>query len=600
MQAVILAAGMGRRLGKYTGDNTKCMVEVNGVKLIDRALSSLEKVGVSRIVLVVGYKGDNVRGYIGDSYHGIPVIYVENPIYDKTNNIYSLSLAREALVREDTLLLESDLIFDDSVISRLVNEDYPNVVLVDKFESWMNGTVVTMDAQGRITDFVDKDDFDFSKADSYYKTVNIYKFSKDFLIRYYLPFLDAYCISQGRNEYYEQVLKVIVNLRDAPLKAVALGGENWYEIDDIQDLDIAEGMFADSDEEHYMAYICRFGGYWRYPKMLDYCYLVNPYFPSKRLLDEMRASFDKLVREYPSGMKVNALLAEKNFGIPSDYLVVGNGAAELIKSFVENYCGVLGNILPTFEEYPNRLPSEKLIQFVPDAVDYHYTADDVMRFYEDKPIDSLLVINPDNPSGNFIPHQDMLALLRWSAGRGIRLVVDESFLDFSDENISLITEDTLKAFPNLFVIKSISKSYGVPGLRLGLLASGDRAVIAQMKKDVAIWNVNSFGEFFLQIFDRYRSDFNASCRRLREDRAVFVDALKRIPWLSVFPSQANFVLCEVKGMKSREVAMKLLKKNILVKDCNGKAAMKGRNLMRLAVRSRQDNERLINELTSLQ
>ncbi len=115
MQAIILAAGMGKRLGEYTQDNTKCMLVVNGVRLIDRTLESLYSVGVSRVVLVVGYKGQNVKDYVGYEYKGIPIEYVENPIYDKTNNIYSLFLAKEYLMSEDTLLLESDSIFDSSV-----------------------------------------------------------------------------------------------------------------------------------------------------------------------------------------------------------------------------------------------------------------------------------------------------------------------------------------------------------------------------------------------------------------------------------------------------------------------------------------------------
>ena len=93
MQAIILAAGMGKRLGEYTHDNTKCMLEVNGVRLIDRALAALKEVEVTKVVLVVGYKGQNVKDYVGNEYQGIPIEFVENPIFDKTINIYSLYLA---------------------------------------------------------------------------------------------------------------------------------------------------------------------------------------------------------------------------------------------------------------------------------------------------------------------------------------------------------------------------------------------------------------------------------------------------------------------------------------------------------------------------
>ena len=159
MQAIILAAGMGKRLGEYTHDNTKCMLEVNGVKLIDRALACLHEIAVSRVVLVVGYKGQNVKDYVGNYYQGTPIVYVDNPIFDKTNNIYSLYLAKDYLLEEDTILLESDLIYEPSVVKKLIEDDFPNIALVDKYESWMDGTVVTLDGENRITRFIDKNGF---------------------------------------------------------------------------------------------------------------------------------------------------------------------------------------------------------------------------------------------------------------------------------------------------------------------------------------------------------------------------------------------------------------------------------------------------------
>ena len=251
MQAIILAAGMGRRLGTFTSDNTKCMLEVNGKRLIHRTLDALVDIGVSRAVLVVGYKAENLMAVVGDNYKGLDILYVENSIYDKTNNIYSLFLAKEYLVADDTLLLESDLIYEDSVLRRIVAEPYPNLALVDKYESWMDGTVVTLDDERRIKSFISKDKFCYTDIESYYKTVNIYKFSRDFSQTHYVPFLEAYCHALGRNEYYEQVLKVITLLDDSPLRALPLDGEKWYEIDDVQDLDIASSIFASSDEERY-------------------------------------------------------------------------------------------------------------------------------------------------------------------------------------------------------------------------------------------------------------------------------------------------------------------------------------------------------------
>lgn len=603
MQAIILAAGMGRRLGELTGDNTKCMLKVNGVRLIDRALDCLSKIGLSRIILVVGYKGENVKEYIGNSYKGVDIVYVDNPIYDKTNNIYSLYLAKDWLLKEDTLLLESDLIYEPAVVERIVSNPYPNLALVDKYESWMDGTVVTLNKESKIVNFLSKKQFKYSDIDQYYKTVNIYKFSQEFSTSYYVPFLKAYCAALGRNEYYEQVLKVITLLEDAPLKALPLSGEKWYEIDDIQDLDIASGMFVEDDTERWSAIARRYGGYWRYPHMLDFCYLVNPYFPPQNMIDEMKASFEVLMREYPSGMGVNSLLAAKNFSIKQDYVVVGNGAAELIKALMEHHVNRIGVIYPTFEEYPNRLHKDQIVSYIPSNPDLHYTAKDIQLFFIDKSIDTLLLINPDNPSGNYIPYAELLELIAWTKEQHIQFVVDESFVDFVDVDgeFSLLHNDLLASNPHLSVVKSISKSYGVPGFRLGILASGNKELIAHLKKDVAIWNINSFGEFYMQIYEKYHKEYLAACEAFRAERKLFYEELQTIPYLRVIPSQANYFLCEVTDrFTSRELAIRLLNgHNILIKDCSGKAAFKGRNYIRLAVRDRKDNRKLVETLKEL-
>lgn len=387
----------------------------------------------------------------------VPIEYVDNPIYASTNNIYSLYLAKDYLLEQDTLLFESDLIFEDGVIDRIVQNPYPSLALVDKFESWMDGTVVTLDEEYNIKRFISGSKFSYEETEHYYKTVNIYKFSRDFSRTHYVPFLAAYSKALGNNEYYEQVLRVIALLDKPEIKALRLNGEAWYEIDDVQDLDIAESMFC-KPEEKLRKMEGRYGGYWRYPRILDFCYLVNPYFPNSRLMSELKANFDKLVRDYPSGMKVNSLLAGKYFGIKQDYVCVGNGAAELIKGLMESLEGKLGVILLTFEEYPNRLPKDRLVCYETAEQDFSYTADQLMEYFAEKDISTLLVVNPDNPSGNFISKADVLRLCVWSRNKGIRLIIDESFVDFSEGTPSntLLSNEILESYPHLIVVKSIS------------------------------------------------------------------------------------------------------------------------------------------------
>ena len=594
MQAIILAAGMGRRLKELTQNNTKCMVKVNGVSLIDRMLHQIQKQNVDRIVIVVGYEREKLKEYIATLGITTPITYIDNPIYDKTNNIYSLSLASDYLCEDDTLLFESDLIFEDSVLDSLVRDPRPTLALVDKYESWMDGTCVKLNEDDNIEAFVPGKKFKFDEIKDYYKTVNIYKFSKDFSNTHYVPFLDAYQKALGENEYYEQVLRVITMLDDPVIKAKRLTGQKWYEIDDIQDLDIATSIFTPDEDEKVALLQGRYGGYWRYPKLLDFCYLVNPYFPPQKLVDEIKANFDTLLRDYPSGMRVNSLLAAKNFGVHQENILVGNGAAELIKSLMERISGKTGFVRPTFDEYPHRYDRAESVDFTPDNRDYSYTADDLMDYFGNKGIQNLVVVNPDNPSGNYIPKKVLLRLIDWCVKKKINLILDESFADFSDEeNNTLIDQEILDKYKNLYVMKSISKSYGVPGLRLGVLASGDTDTIAFMKKDVAIWNINSFAEFYMQIEEKYKKDYAAALVKFRAERARFQDELAKVPGVRVIPSQANFVMVELeKKISPKELLKKLLTKHsLLIKELTTKT--NGRNYLRLAVRDKEDDDRLV-------
>ena len=603
MQAIILAAGMGKRLGELTKNNTKCMVEVNGVKLIDRVLTYLSHLDLKRIVIVIGYQAQNLVQYIENQYKNLNIEFVENPIYDKTNNIYSLALAKNKFKEDDTLLLESDLIFEESMLRKLVDNQQPDIALVAKYEKWMDGTMVTIDNDCNILNFIGKKDFKQDDVDNYYKTVNIYKFSKNYINNQYLPLLEAYCQMKGNNEYYEEVLRVLTMIDKSSLKALPIGDEKWYEIDDIQDLDIAETIFAEGDLK-LKKYMKRYGGYWRFPNMLDFCYLVNPYFPTPKMKDELRANFDTLLQEYPSGMFVNSLLAGKYFNIKQEYVCVGNGAAELIKSAMENFKdNKIGVVYPTFEEYPNRLPAENVVRYIPQNADFTYTSDDLKAFFADKNIDLLLLVNPDNPSGNYIPKNDVLNLLIWAAEHNVKVIVDESFVDFTDnhKDNTLLHNDLLEANKNLMVMKSISKSYGVPGLRLGVFSTSDKEIIAKMKKDLAIWNINSFAEYYMQIFAKYEKDYQEACDKFIEERTLFFNELQQIPFLRVIKSQANYFLCEVKNKyTSTDLARILLEKaEILIKDCSTKSAFGGKNYIRIAIRDRKDNSRLVETLKTL-
>jgi histidinol-phosphate/aromatic aminotransferase/cobyric acid decarboxylase-like protein len=345
----------------------------------------------------------------------------------------------------------------------------------------------------------------------------------------------------------------------------------------------------------------RFGGYWRFPNLLDFCYLVNPYFPKKNMIKEIMHNFNPLLRDYPSGLATQNLLASRMFGIREDSILTGNGAAELINALM----GVLsdqkvGFILPSFNEYAERHESTKSVLFQVEDENFAYGKEQIIRWSDS--VDTLVLINPDNPSGNFIPLNDLYEILDSFKERNKRLMLDESFVDFSTggpEN-SIISNENLEKYSNLVVIKSISKSYGVPGIRLGIMATSDKELLEKVKKRISIWNINSFGEFFMQIYSKYENSYIKSCRKIADERDRFFTKLETIPWLTPHSSQANYFLCDVEGFNTTRLVDFILKEHsIFLKDLRGKKGFEQKNCIRIAVRSKEDNKRLIRAFRSL-
>ena len=597
MQALILAAGKGSRLGKYTKENTKCMLLINNKPLILYTLENLNNQGIKKLIMVVGYKKENLMNFLGNQYKNIKIEYIINDMYDTTNNIYSLYLAKDKLIQDDTILIESDLIFEEKILKKILNNPYANLVAVAKYQIWMDGTSVTLDENDNIIGFHSKHDFDFSNVENYYKTINIYKFSKKFSKNVYIPFLEAYLKAVGVDEYYETVIKVIASIDGIGLKAIRLNEEKWYEIDHAEDKANAEILFATDPETKFKLIKNRYGGYWRFPRLKDFCYLVNPYFPTKKMIDEMKAYHYNLLSQYPSGIKTQQLLAGKMFEIEPENIIVANGASEIIKNLSNVLDGTFGLVFPTFDEYPNSIGDDKIIKYFPKNKDFKYGKSDLLNLA--KKCDNLLLINPDNPSGNFISKEDLLDLANQLLKMKKYFILDESFVDFSkgNEKNSLINQKILNKYPNLIIIKSISKSYGIPGIRLGIAASSNKDIIKKIKTNLSIWNINSYAEFFLQIYTKYKKNYIKACEKIADERDRFYKRLCEISYLRPIYSQANYFLVEVIDKYSaKDLAIILLDKyDIYIKDLSNKIGL-DREFIRIAVKNYEDNEFLIEKL----
>ncbi len=506
MQAIILAAGMGRRLGTITEDKPKAMVEVNGKTLIERMFESLRLAGIRRVVIVTGHRASTLKDFATKKAHGLEIVFVDNPRFESTNNIYSLWLARHYLESDETLLLESDIIFEREIIADLAANPNPNLAVVAKFEPWMDGTVTILDPADNVIDILPKSLFRWTDAAAYYKTVNIYKFSPEFSKRFYVPFLEAYIASFGDSKYYEQALTVITFLSKTELKAFRLNGRKWYEIDDANDLAVAETLFAEG-EQSLVRYQKLYGGYWRFPRLRDFCYLVNPYFPPERMIDELKGNLAVLLSSYPSGSESQSRLAARLFNCDPSQIVVGNGASELIRAAMSTRTWLVGVVVPTFGEYLSvEACGSKLRVLNASPPDFHYGIEELEQLA--KGLDLVVLVNPDNPSGHFVGQWGLSQIIERLGAADTRVLLDESFLDFADQHdaASMLQAGILRRYPSLIVIKSISKSFGVPGLRLGVLASGDEDFVAQIKQYLPVWNVNSFGEYFMQIFSKYQDN----------------------------------------------------------------------------------------------
>lgn len=604
MRALMLAAGMGKRLGKYTSGNTKCMLKIGDKTLVERTCEALYNAGIKDFTIVVGYKGDNLKSFLINSNNEIikkmNINFIDNDIYDKTNNIYSLYLAKDELIKDDTILLESDLIYDYDLIKRIVESKEKNVVSVAKYEQWMDGTVIKIgNKDNTITEFIEKKDFKFNEIDEYYKTVNIYKFSKDFINKEFVPFLEAYIKAYGENEYYELVLKIIAHLSRSQLKALDVSDLKWYEIDDAQDYEITNCLFLNGKEK-LKYFQKRYGGYWRFNNLLDYCYLVNPYYPPQKMIDQINYFSKELITQYPSGQSIQCINAGRLLGdIEESFLCVGNGAAELINTLGRI---LKGNILVTktvFNEYVRCFNDCNVNVLDMEKDNFQFNVDIIKKEIDNN--DIICIVNPDNPTGSFIKYDDIISIIEKCKENNKIIIFDESFIDFADKDkrYTLINNNILSKYNNLIVIKSISKSYGIPGFRLGVLATSNEIIMDKVKQYISIWNINSYAEYYLQIANLYKKDYIEACNKIEIERKRFINELRKINNIDVYDSQANFIMCNLKNMDSTDLTINLLEQNIFIKDLKTKNAFLGKDFIRLAIRTAEDNDKIVKLMKKL-
>ena len=600
-RAVILAAGRGSRLHPLTVDIPKCLVEVGGEPLLERALRALASQGVTEAIIVIGYKGALIRERIGRRFAGVDICYVEAPEYATTNNIRSLWDARDYL-DQDLLLLEADVAFDPGVIAELLKEPGSGAA-VAPYDRALSGTVVRTDLHGRVTSFTLRADQNrkFNSSDTF-KTVNIYLLREKLLREQIRPRLCNAIEAGDVNGYYERIFSDCV--ADASslteIAAVDVSASRWSEIDDERDLDAAEFLFLDRDAQFDRIQHLH-GAYWRYG-FTDHSYLYNMYFPPDDMLYVFQDNLRDIVTNYPVAQTELARLVSNWTGANPDHLVVANGAAELIKILGNQFTRRLTIPTPSFNEYEEVITQSELNRFPLDPVTFELDIDTFAESAIAWQSDTVVVVTPNNPTAISVSSNDVLRLARILDDHDCRLIVDESFIEFSRAGAAGSVESMVAEYPNLAVIKSISKVFGVAGLRLGYLLSADRAFVDEIRGCLPIWNINGLAEEFLRTVGRYRREFAESCELTRAACQELYQHLESLPGIVPMQSDANFVLCKLTdvSLTGPEIARRLyVEHNILIKDCSAKSMPEAHRYLRIASRTPAENLLLKRALATL-
>jgi len=343
------------------------------------------------------------------------------------------------------------------------------------------------------------------------------------------------------------------------------------------------------------------GGYWRYG-FVDHSYLYNLYFPPAEFFEMLQSNIHALVQNYPVAQtRLAGLLGELIEQAP-EHIVVGNGAAELIKIISAHVSKKLIVPTPTFNEYVNAAPAGHVVEFSLDTPSYDLDVDKFVNAAKESNADVAVVVTPNNPTSKLIPKSDLLRLIAKLAEIDCMLVVDESFVDFVEDRDQVTLERDIKKYPNLTILKSMSKAYGICGLRIGYILTANTEFAEKVRSELPIWNLNGFAENFLETSTRFQEAFVTSCVQVRKDRDEFYRELSTVKGLTPYRPDANFVFCRISDNTpdSLTIAKKLfVEHNIYIKHCQSKAMQEGDRFLRIACRTPSENSRLVSALDEL-
>jgi histidinol-phosphate/aromatic aminotransferase/cobyric acid decarboxylase-like protein/choline kinase len=571
-------------------DNShKALLPIGSTTILARIVDGLREIDVDDITVVTGYRAEDIERYLRERYPQTRFQFIHNPRYEETNNIVSLSMGLEQMDLEDDLVLvECDLLFEPGLLGRLLARD-ANIALVDHYRTGMDGTVVSVSGglvRQVFPPHVQGPDFQYADK---YKTLNIYRFKRDFCKNTLGPLVKVYADQVDANSYYELVLGMLANVPAQQIVAEVVEGEQWAEVDDPNDLAVARFQFEPEQRAEILDRT--FGGQWSF-ELLDFSFMRNSYFPTEGMLAAMRHALPSLVQRYGSRQEV---LNEKlGWFLDRDprRLQALHGGTQGFPLLRDMFGGrTLGTPAPTFGEY----------RTFDDALHYEDSPGIDLRELERtaEAADVTVVVNPNNPTGTTLPTSEIYALAARHPSK--TFLVDESFNGFSAEpSIELALER--EPLANVHVLVSLSKVLGVPGLRIGYVYSPDEAFIEEVGRRLPIWNMNSIAEYFLELLLKFRPELAASFEQTVRDREELRGMLQAVPGIAeVYPSGGDFLLVRLDAPAEAGARLRrtlLAEAAIEIKDVSARIAGASAHL-RIAVRRSHENQRLTDALRDL-
>lgn len=341
---------------------------------------------------------------------------------------------------------------------------------------------------------------------------------------------------------------------------------------------------------------------------IDACFLSNPYatdlfmeYLTKELIDT--GQLKKVIEYYPTQNRQLAEVLAPLLQVPAENILLGNGATEIIQALLQRFARkkVLVN-LPTFSPYYEFVTPDTEVIFhrLQKDEDFRLAKDAFLQQVSTHRPDTIVLINPNNPDGSYLPQAELRALLA-KLHDIPQIILDESFIHFAyeDNACRLISNTPLfKEFPNVTIIKSMSKDFGIAGIRAGYAIMA-KEKIDQLLSNGYLWNVSGLAEYFFRLY--IQKEFQARYESVRiryiQETKAFFDLLKTIPGIRVFPSQANFFLIELlEGLQAHDFTLDLLLEHgIYVRSCDDKIGLNGQ-FMRIASRTHHENVAIVHAL----